>query len=194
MKNIKASSPGFLICALALGIMVIACAEKPKSADSNAAIDSAARVAAQADANRFVLVKFNKGQAGLSEENKSALRALAAETPQRAVDEVKVLAWSDREYPASGSKATTADVKLATNRGDNITKYLKSDLGYKVDVDNHNMAKRPAAISEILGTDDYEIKNKMEVTGEMPATRSANAPSVLGDKASTALVMVKFER
>lgn len=194
----KLITPTVLLVALATGIMLVGCssAEKdntPKSADAAAVIDTSAKAMAQVGAQRFVSIRFAKGKTGLSEASKTALRKLAAETPEKAVDEVKVLAWADREYPASGTAASSKEVELADKRAHNISKYLKDDLGYKVDVDNHNMAKRPAGISEILGTDDYEIKHSLETSGVVPATRSAGETKVIADKASTALIMVKFE-
>ncbi len=172
---------------------ISACANSPREASSTSS-DKTSRAASRVGASKYVLVDFAPGQTQLSDSAKSSIRRLTAEAPENAVDEVKVLAWADKEYPANGTKPTRSDIALADERADSVKNFIREDLNYDVDVDNHNMAKRPSALAKVMTTDDYGLKNTFEHTGEIAVNPTSRDQIFVGNKASKALVLVKFEK
>lgn len=151
-----------------------------------------ARATAMSGGSEFSVIEFKKGSHAITEQGKQTLARVAkkASAEGREIDEIKVLAWADREYPAAGTKADRSDITLADNRASAIKTYLKDDLDADFDVQKHNMAQRPGALSELVKTEDYEVKNNFESTG---ASGSSSTPEMLGEKVSKAIVVVEYE-
>lgn len=180
-----------IMAMLAQGLS-IACSHKAKEADATSPAQES-RAAAAIGAQKYITVSFAEGQTSLRDSDKSALRSLTSQVDESRVSEVVVLAWGDKEYPADGVKAASRDIKLADQRSSNIKKFIQDDLAFDADVDRHNMAERPGTMARIFRTQDFEVKNTLESTGEMPVTTSANEPIVMDRKASSALVLLKYE-
>lgn len=151
-----------------------------------------ARAAAMSGGSEFAVVEFDKGSHALTENGRATLQKVAniSAGEGREVEEIEVLAWADKEYPATGGKADRADVNLADDRASVIKTYLKDDLDTKADIDKHNMAQRPGAFSELVKTEDYKIKNNFEKSGAAPTGSSVDAMS---SKVSKAIVVIKYE-
>lgn len=179
--------------ALATFGFIAACANSPREA-SPTSTDKTARAALAVGASKYVLIDFAPGQTQLSDSAKTSIRRLTAEAPENTVDEVKVLAWADKEYPANGTKPARSDVALADDRADSVKTYIRQDLNYDVDVDNHNMAKRPSTLAKVMTTEDYDIKSAFEHTGQIAVDPTSRDQIFVGSKASKALVLVKFEK
>lgn len=173
--------------------LIAACANSPREA-SPTSTDKTSRAASAVGASKYVLVDFAPGQTQLSAAAKTSIRRLTAEAPENAVDEIKVLAWADKEYPANGTKPTRSDIALADDRADSVKNFIREDLNYDVDVDNHNMAKRPSTLAQVMTTDDYGIKSTFEHTGQIAVNPTSRDQIFVGKKASKALVLVKFEK
>lgn len=189
----KKMRSGFLIPSLIIlsQIGFVGCSHRARNADQDS-MSSTSRAAAATDAQSFVTIEFEPGQATLTESGKEALRALAAQAPEDKVNDVKVLAWADKEYPSEGQKAAKQDVDLAEDRADAIKNFIKDDLNYSVNVDEHNMARRPTKLSELLKTRDFAVKRDLEQSGDIPVSQQDE--SILnGSKASSALVLVTYE-
>ena len=180
------------VTAVLTQVMSVACSHKAKEADSTSVVQES-RAAAAVGAQKYVTVSFADGQTVLRDSDKSALRSLTSQVDESRVSEVIVLAWGDKEYPADGVRAASRDVKLADQRASNIKKFIQDDLAFDVDVDRHNMAERPGTMAKIFRTQDFEVKNTLESTGEMPVTTAANEPVVMDRKAASALVLLKYE-
>lgn len=133
----------------------------PALADNNASPEGAA--ANLVGASQVESIKFDEGQINLTIDEKKELREAIAQTGVKNIDEIKILVWSDHDYPTAGKEASEADVTLAEKRGEAIKSYLK-DLNVS-DVDVHNMAQKPTEISRFFKTDDYELKSATEATG-----------------------------
>lgn len=178
-------------------IAAVGCSHSPKTEEAKVAETTSAvsesRAAAVAGAQKYVTVSFNQGQTSLDNSDKQAIRNLTSQVDQSRVSEIIVLAWADREYPADGAKASSRDVKIADQRASNIKKYIHDDLAFNADVDRHNMAERPGSLSKLFRTQDFRVKNTLESTGEMPVSTTANEPIVMDRKASSALVLLKYE-
>ncbi len=182
----------FALTAVLAQAVSISCSHNPKNADSTSPVQES-RAAASIGAQKYLTVNFTEGQTSLRESDKAALRNLTSAVDENRVSEIIVLAWGDKEYPADGVKAASRDVRLADQRATNIKKFIQDDLAFDADVDRHNMAERPGAMAKIFRTQDFEVKNTLESTGEMPVTTSANEPVVMDRKASSALILLKYE-
>lgn len=143
----------------------------------------------------YTVVEFERGSEGLSENNKKAIRAFMenAKKSGKEIDDIKVMAWADKEYPAKGSQIEKKDVRIADGRSESITRFLKKDLDADGDYESYNMAKRPNKISEFLKSDDFETKKTFEVSGSAPTSSSDQLATFMNNKAGKALIMVDYE-
>ena len=141
----------------------------------------------------YAVLKFDKGTQRLSNASKKDLREFvtSAQREGREINDIKILAWADREYPATGVKLTDRDVKMANERSESIEKYLKDDLNTNGDYETYNMAKRPNKVSEFFKGDDYKTKRIFERSGAAPA--GTDMQSFMNSKASKALIMVNYK-
>ncbi len=174
-------------------VLVTSCASTRRQATeiTNRETDTS-RAATMSGGSEFAVVEFEKGSYALTGEGRATLQKVAnvASGKGRDVDEIKVLAWADREYPADGSKAERNDVNLADDRASVIKTYLREDLDTDVDVDKHNMAQRPGTFAELVKSEDYKIKNNFENSGSAPTAMDAD---VLRTKVSKAIIVIKYE-
>jgi hypothetical protein len=138
-------------------------------------------------------VSFDKNSDKLTEAQKSEIRTMIQEATQKGkIDEVKVLAWSDKEYPSENGKQTKEEVGLAKNRVAYIKSFLKEELKVK-SVDTHNMAERPNSLEKMFNTSDAKVKNTAEVSGAAPTTGNTGIFD-LKAQASKGVVMVFLKR
>ena len=147
-----------------------------------------------AGGTHYTTVEFNKGKAGLTEESKAHLNELClrAHNSRKQIEEIRILAWADKEYPNKvESKTKNKDVILASERAQKIRDYLEEDLKEENDIDAYNMAKRPDLLSKLLRNDEYDVKEAFETSGTT-ATRLADG-STSYTKASKAIVIVDYE-
>ncbi len=173
-----------------------ACSSTPETATKIVAVNNsqpkasieAKQVAAEQEASKVTEIKFDEGQAALTEAARVNLDKLMGQAvPSDRVEEVIVLSWADQEYPSVNTKKLSkAQQQLAKDRSKNIADYLKK-LNQKASVKTHNMAARPNALSNLIKTKDARLKKSLEVAG-IPSSDNTNgkAPS----KAGHAMVMV----
>lgn len=154
---------------------------------------AAATVAAVAPGSEYAVVQFEKGSHALSQSGREELNRVAqmGSSTGHKIDQIKILAWADREYPADGSKATKRDVNLADSRADVIKTYIKDDLHTNASIDKHNMAKRPGFFSELVKTDDYKMKKNIQGDSSTPSYESEKLFN--GSKESKAIVLITYE-
>lgn len=141
----------------------------------------------------YAVLEFDKGTQRLSEASKRDLKAFvaSAKTEGRDIDDIKILAWADKEYPAKQKNLSDRDVKIANERSKAIEKYLKDDLNTEGNYATYNMAKRPNKVSEFFRGDDYKTKRIFEKAGAAPA--GSQMTSFMNNKASKALIMIDYE-
>lgn len=142
----------------------------------------------------YTTVIFDKGRAYLNSDSKENLRAfteVAHQSPKK-IEEIRVLAWADSEYPDElEGKASQQDVLLAGERAHNIQKYLEESLNESSNVDSYNMAKRPNLVSKLLKNDDFKVKEAFETTG-MTGDKLPDG-NISYTKASKAIVIIDYE-
>lgn len=138
-------------------------------------------------------ISFDKNSDQLSDSVKTEIRTVVTEASQKGkIDEVKVLAWSDKEYPAEKGKQTKEEVNLAKNRLKNLKNFLKDELKVS-DVDTHNMTERPNALQKLLNTSDAKVKNAAEATGAAPTAGNTGLFDMKA-QASKAAIMVFMKK
>ncbi|MGE0528989.1 MAG: hypothetical protein AB7G93_08775 [Bdellovibrionales bacterium] len=83
----------------------------------------------------------------------------------RPVDEVKILAWADQNYPSNSKKDLgKEDRTLADNRALEVRGFVQTQMP-GVDVDVVNMAERPHELEKVFNTDDARLKLALERAG-----------------------------
>jgi hypothetical protein len=142
----------------------------------------------------YTTIIFDPGKSSLDTLSREHLKELAsrAQKTRKPIEEIKILAWADKEYPEKvNGKASTSDVMLASERARKIREYLEIDLKEMEDIDSYNMAKRPNLLSKLLKNEEYKVKNAFETSG---ATGSELPDgSVSYTKASKAMVIIEYE-
>lgn len=160
-----------------------AASAQPPAGDTNVA-KAYENVANKNNASFVTEIVFNKQSSELSSDGKSQLEdILKAAKGRGKIEEVKVLAWADGEYPTKGAKGNDAR-KLADERALEIKGYIE-DHSRGVDLDLHNMAERPYAVQEMLRTKDARVKRSLEQAGLTQPQKTGMPP-----KSGRALVMV----
>lgn len=143
--------------------------------------------ASQANATFVTEVAFNEGSDALtngSQQNLTDLISRAKSTGQ--IDEVKIVSWADREYPAEAAKKLAKQERdLANNRNTRIKDFLKN-VDRSLDIDAVNMAERPGTLSKLFNTDSAKIKKSLEVAG----ISQTGSPAYAFQKAGKSMVMI----
>ena len=135
-------------------------------------------------------IEFVAGSDALTDQSRAEIRNIVDEARRKGVlDHIKVLAWSDQEYPAAKTSQSRANVALAKRRIDSLKAFLHTDLKIR-NVDGFNMAERPGKIKEFLNTKEARVKKTTEVAGAAPVQDSDTG--LFGEKgqASKAVLMI----
>jgi hypothetical protein len=133
-------------------------------------------------------ITFEKNKGILTDVQKIELRTAINEAAQIGkIAEVKILAWSDKEYPSPTGKQSRDDVKLAQKRLKDIKSYLK-DLKVS-EVGTYNMTERPNALQKLFHTSTEKVKKTAEMAGAAP---TADQTGLFDNKAqaSKSIVMI----
>ena len=181
MKNKYLSS----VTILTISTLFTACSSTHEAATPHALTDNGVSqttnntIAVDNGASFYAEVDFPKGSANLDATDRGAIKDLVAKSMSRGeVDEIKVLTWSDQEYPANKNlNVSSRQKKIADNRNDKIKKFLKSTYP-AIDVTVYNMATRSNAFQEMFNTSDSRVKTGFN---------EANAN--VSDKASKSLIL-----
>lgn len=115
--------------------------------------------------NYYAALEFEPGKSSLSNINKSHLNLLAQKALRdgREVGEIKILAWSDKEYPSEFEHVSPKDKILAKERGRNIEKYLKEELYATDPIDVFNMAKSPDSSGRLQRMKTGKLKRLFKI-------------------------------
>lgn len=147
--------------------------------DNDVRATTATNTATNAKFARVAKIDFAKGAYALSEAEKNEIAGLIRDARANGeIDEVKVLAWADRDVSTGNRKATSAEVDLADNRAKAVRSYIREQMKLK-DIDTHNMAESPNFMSRLFKTDDYEMKTGMYDKDGVQFKPSANPQRVM---------------
>jgi len=141
-------------------------------------------------ANMVSEITFDAESAALTDSAKQEIRDfIASARGSGNIDEIKLAVWADREYPATDTKASKADINLARERAKNVKNFMREELSLK-NVDTYNMTERPNALQKFLHTPTAKMKSKMETAGAAPQTTDDIGWFGQKAQASKAVVMV----
>ncbi len=143
----------------------------------------------------YSVVEFDRGSKNLNDRSRRSIRTFIekAKKSGKEFDDIKIMAWADKEYPSQGMALDKKDVTIASERSESIERFLKKDLATDGDFATYNMAKRPNKMSEFLKSDDFETKKTFEVSGSAPTAESSELATFMNNKSSKALIMVDYE-
>lgn len=162
------------------------CATLPLASMQAKAEDDRAKLMGYSDSAE---IDYKKGSKSLTSGEKQELDELVSKAASKGeIEEVKVLAWADKEYPAEGQKVTKKDKNLADDRAKAVENYLKKKHNLSK-VETFNMAERPNAMEKLFKTSDYKVKTAATSNGEAPTQEQLNMLRT-NSKVSSALVLV----
>lgn len=142
----------------------------------------------------YTTIEFEEGNTQLTKESKKQIADLIAKAYESDYDieDIRILAWADKEYPEGKEKATTEDIQLASERAREIREYLEEELQETEDIDSFNMARRPDFLSKFFKNDEFKVKKSYEQSG--PTASKLPDGSVSYTKASKALVIIDYKK
>ena len=185
------SSRMFIGAAMAVISLVLAtgCTHEGKKKPQN----DSSRVLANLGANSFTTIEFQKGKSELTDQAKESLKEFASKVNKAnfSIEEIKILAWSDKEYPKADKKTNPRDAILASDRASSIKDLLRDEIKNEKEIHLFNMAKRPGAFNEMLNTKDYALKTALEKSG--PSTTKNSDGELSYTKASKAIVIIDYD-
>jgi hypothetical protein len=149
------------------------------------------RAAAKLGAAVVGEVEFDKNDAEINEIGKHDLDDLIRDTgtSSDSIQEIRVIAWSDREYPKSKGLYTREDIELAKLRANKVKEYLAKNLKTKKIV-TFNMADRPNALQSMFNTTGAKTKTTLEQNGAAPNTEKGTGLFAEKSKSRTAMILV----
>lgn len=143
-----------------------------ESADKHSAGSAAEaeirRVAIDKERGEAVEISFARGSFLLTEEAKAKLDALLDRARSRpAGGNVRIVSWSDHEYPSETERALSrSEQELADRRGREIENYLKRAAKTRgpreLEMTTFNMAARPNTFENLVGTRNARLKQALE--------------------------------
>ena len=138
-------------------------------------------------------VIFDQATPELTDHHRRQLSQLIvrAQATDKTIEGIKILAWSDAEYPATGKLKRSAE-DLAEKRTQKIRKYLR--YGDRLTTENFqtfNMAKRPSLLGQLGRSQDYKLKENFEHSGATATELPDGSKSY--SKASKANVIIDYE-
>jgi hypothetical protein len=144
------------------------------------------------EGSHYTAVQFDRGKSVLTDTNKKYLHELARKASRtgREIDEIKILAWADREYPKEGEKSKIRDVILANERADVIRRFIKEGLNATEPIDIFNMAKKPGKLDQLLRDEEFRVKQDVAQSG-VSATRLPSGQTSY-TKAGKVLVIIDY--
>lgn len=172
-----------VLASLVSAAFLVNCSHAEKKAAEQAQASEAAKVVAEDAGTSFVTeFKFPAKSKALTKEAKAKLTSVIADSqadPKTEVDAVKLVVWADQEYPSkTKGELSDAQVKLAKERGDAVSKWLNDK---KVgDIEVINMAQRPGTVATLFNTEDRRIKKALENAGIPSTASSVDLPAKKG--------------
>lgn len=113
-------------------------------------------------------ISFDKNSFNLTGAQKIEIRETVNQAAEAGkIDQIKVLAWSDKEYPSKEGKQGRDDNKLAKNRMKELKLFLNEDLKVMT-IKTYNMTQRPTALQKFFHTTSEKVKNTTEFAGAAP--------------------------
>lgn len=97
-------------------------------------------------------VLFARNATNLTDAQKEEIRSVVSNAASRGtIDHVKIMAWSDVDYPPQAINQTKGEVALTQDRLSYLQAFVKSDLKV-ANVEMYNMTDRPDSIDRLVSS------------------------------------------
>lgn len=174
-------------------LIILGCASEPKTPEQKAAAGismEAKQLAAEEKAPYVTEFGFSKGSTKIPDAAKTQLNNLITKANAAGkISEIKVVTWGDSEYPSVHTKKLSkSEVDLVQKRNNSIESFIAT-VANGASVKKISMAERPGAISELVGTNDAQVKKSLEQAGIPTTDTSVKMPS----KSSRSIVIISLE-
>ncbi len=178
----------------------ISCSQKPKAVDNvsqgdpkptNSASIEAKQLAAEEEAHAVVEIVFKKGSSELSPDSKKKIKNLLSKIGKtQKVDEIKLITWSDEEYPSPDqAELSQGQQILVRQRNARIKNFIREQKKEELDIELVSMAERSGKLADLWGDADARLKKSLEAAG-IP---NSEDPKKGTPKASRSIVMLILE-
>jgi hypothetical protein len=137
-------------------------------------------------------IKFDQGKFSISDNDKTALRAIVekAQTSKQ-FDRFVVAAWSDSEYPDKGVVLSKAKRTLATDRIKAVKDVLKN-AGAQT-VDTYSFAEHPTWLGKVFNSENAQIKREaglMKTPGDQSVAELGREVRTHGGPQTAVVILV----
>lgn len=107
----------------------------------------------------YTVITFERGSDQLTENEKSNIRTLVDKAKALGeIENVRIVAWSDKQLPSGREELSKADRDLAKARLDNIENFVKKDLGLR-GVKSYSMAEHKNFIARAFNAAEEELRS-----------------------------------
>ncbi len=107
----------------------------------------------------YTVITFENGSDQLSDSEKENIRSMVEKARTAGeIENVRVVAWSDRQLPSGREELSKADRDLAKSRLDNIENFVKKELGLR-SVKTYSMAEHKNFISRTFHAAEEELRS-----------------------------------
>lgn len=107
----------------------------------------------------YTVITFERGSDQLTENEKSNIRSMVEKAKAAGeIENVRIVAWSDKQLPTGREDLSKADRDLAKSRLDNIENFVKKDLGLR-GVKSYSMAEHKNFIARTFNAADEELRS-----------------------------------
>lgn len=97
-------------------------------------------------------VVFQKNATNLTDAQKEEIRSVITTAASRGtIDHVKIMAWSDVDYPAQAVNQTKGEVTMTQDRLNYLQSFVRSDLKV-ANIETYNMTDRPDSIDRLVSS------------------------------------------
>jgi hypothetical protein len=174
---------GFFWCA---ALMMSACTHRPITPSPTPPTITEVAPAKAAQTAHYTVLEFEEGKIHLSASEQEKIKTLArtAQKYGRPVSEVRVLAWPDH--------LELKEPKLAAQRASKVRSLVKADLKYPVAIEVYDMSADPEKFNDLINEKDPKKRTTFENTETISFGKGPKS-SLAGNKASKAIVMVRYE-
>ena len=136
------------------------------------------------------LSKTSKARIRKKRKNLSTHYAIVRLTQPHAVTEIKLITWSDEEYPSEDEDELSEGQQiLVRQRNARIKNFIRDQRNTETDIEMVSMAERSGKLSELWGDADARMKKSLEAAG-IPNTDDKEKGT---PKASRSIVMLILE-
>jgi hypothetical protein len=128
----------------------------------------------QQAAINYKVIYFKQGSSELDTASKDTINSLIDSSKAKGeIAKVHLAVWSDKSFPMGQNELKSEDKKLASDRIDAITNYLKGPLKVS-SLDKHNMAEKTSWMARAFNSADAELKSMFAQRGAPVTDREFN--------------------